>query len=78
VTRDHSENLIMPAQELYLFKVRDSLLGHWQQTRYRLTVAAARERYGEGKFELLEWSREVREGDTAPSTAAQPHITQYK
>jgi hypothetical protein len=76
VTRDHSKNLLMRAQELYFFKVRDSLLGHWQQTRYRLTVAAARERFGEGKFELLEWSREVSEGDTARSTAAPPQVTQ--
>ena len=57
--------------ELYLFKVRDSLTGHWQQTRYRLTVAGARERFGEGNYELLEWSREVREDDSARSTAAQ-------
>ena len=45
--------------ELYLFKIRDSLTGHWQQTRYRLTVAQARERFGEGNYEPLEWSREV-------------------
>jgi hypothetical protein len=56
--------------ELYLFKVRDSITGHWQQTRYHLTIAGARERFGEGNYKLLEWSREVRNGDPARSTAA--------
>lgn len=59
----------MATLEHYLFKVRDEITGKWRQTRYRLTTEIARKRYGEGNYELLEWSREVREGDAARLTA---------
>jgi hypothetical protein len=49
--------------ELYLFKVRNPITGKWRRTRQRSTVDAARKRYGEGNFEPIEGSREVRELD---------------
>jgi len=47
--------------ELYLFTVRNPITGKWRQTRHRSTVDAARKRYGEGNYEPVEGSREVRE-----------------
>ena len=49
--------------ELYLFKVRNPITGRWRQTRQRSTVDAARKRYGEGNYEPIVGSREVREPD---------------
>ena len=60
----------MAPHELYLFKVRDLVSGKWRQTRYRLTDETARERYGEGNYERLDWSREVRDGDPHKMSAA--------
>jgi hypothetical protein len=40
----------------YLFKVRDLVTGKWRQTRYRLNDDEARERYGEGNYERLDWA----------------------
>jgi len=51
----------MASIELYRFKVRDPVTAKWHQTQYRLDVETARERYGEGNYELIEWSKEVRE-----------------
>ena len=55
---------------LYFCKVRDPITGKWRKTRYRLTAEEARARYGEGNYELLEWSREIRDADPARLTAA--------
>jgi len=41
---------------LYRFEVRDAITGKWRQTRYRLSDAEARQRYGEGNYERLDWS----------------------
>ena len=65
----------MPILELYLFKVRDSITGRWQQTRYPMTVEMARARFREGNYELLESSREVRDSDSAGSSTARPQHT---
>ncbi len=55
---------------LYRFKVRDPITGKWYRTNYRLAVEEAQERYGEGNYELLEWSKEVRDvGDPLKLTA---------
>ena len=59
----------MTLLELYHFKVRDPVTGKWRTTNYRLTVEEARQRYGEGNYEVLEWSREVRAGDPPKLTA---------
>ena len=45
------------------FKVRDSLSGKWRQTRYRLNGEEARQRYGDGNYERLDWTRKIRNGD---------------
>jgi hypothetical protein len=52
----------MPTHEFYLFRVRDPISGKWGQTRYKLTDQTARERYGEGSYERIDASREVRTG----------------
>ncbi len=59
----------MPSLDVYLFKVRDSISGQWQQTRYPMTIEMARARFREGNYELLEWSREVRVSDPVRLTA---------
>ena len=60
----------MPTRELYLLNVRNPITRKWRQTRYRLTAENARERYGEGNYERIDASREVRDGDPARSSAA--------
>ena len=41
----------------YIARVRDPATGEWHQTRYRMTAEDARERFGEGNYELREWSK---------------------
>ena len=62
----------MPTRELYLFNVRNPITRKWRQTRYRLTAENARERYGEGNFERLDWTREVR--DVGPRGQSMAHL----
>lgn len=50
---------------LYRFRVRDSYTATWRQTRYSITLEEAQERYGDGNYEPLEWSKEIGVGDTA-------------
>jgi hypothetical protein len=52
----------MATHEFYLFRVRDPISGKWGHTRYKLTEETARERYGEGSYERIHASREVRTG----------------
>jgi hypothetical protein len=52
----------MTTQEFYLFRVRDPINGKWGQTRYKVTEDIARKRFGEGCYERIEASREVRTG----------------
>ena len=52
----------MNTQEFYLFRVRDPVNGKWGQTRYKVTEEIARARYGEGCYERIDASREVRTG----------------
>jgi hypothetical protein len=63
---------------LYFFRVRDSISGKCRQTRYRLTENEARQRYGEGNYERLDWSREVRTGSgsvhSAPLAPDKPNV----
>ena len=49
----------MRTLELYRFKVRDTVTGKGYETRYRLTVEQARERYSE--HEILLYTKEIRE-----------------
>ena len=60
----------MEPQVLFFFKVRDSLTGKWRQTRYRLSDDEARLRYGDGNFERLDWTREVRIGEPGAQSTA--------
>jgi len=53
----------MEPQSLYFFRIRDALTGKWRQTRYRLNDEDARARYGDGNYERLDWTREIRTGD---------------
>ena len=46
---------------LYFFKLRNEVTGKWHKTRWRMTIEEARHRHGEGNYQTLEWSREVRE-----------------
>jgi len=48
--------------------VRDA--GKWRQTRYRLSDDEARLRYGDGNFERLDWTREVRIGEPGAQSTA--------
>jgi len=58
---------------LYFFRLRDQLSGKWRQTRYRLSDADALDRFDEGNYERLDWSREVRSGGgTAHSAPLAP------
>ena len=41
----------------YIARVRDPATGEWHQTHYRMTAEDARERFGEGNYELREWSK---------------------
>jgi hypothetical protein len=59
----------MTELRLYRFKVRDPITDKWRTTRYHLTAEETRERYGEGNYELLEWSREARSFDVNKLTA---------
>ena len=52
----------MEAHEFYLFRVRDPISGKWGQTRYKITNQTAQERYGEGNYERIKHTREVRVG----------------
>jgi hypothetical protein len=52
----------METIELYKFRVRDPLSGKWRETRYRLSDTEALVRYGDGNYERLDWTREVRSG----------------
>ena len=52
----------MAAYEFYLFRVRDPISGKWGQTRYKITDQTAQERYGEGNYERIEQTLEVRTG----------------
>ena len=53
---------------LYFFRVRDA--GKRRQTRYRLSDDEARLRYGDGNFERLDWTREVRIGEPGAQSTA--------
>jgi hypothetical protein len=55
---------------LYFFDVRDEITGKWRQTRYRLSDEEARVRYGDGNYERLDWTREIRDGDPGNQSTA--------
>ena len=56
--------------ELWFWEIRDATTGRWRKTRYRMTEQDARERFG-GDARKIEWTREVRSGDTnANSTSS--------
>ena len=57
---------------LYFFNVRDETTGKWRKTRYRLTDETARAVYGDGNYERLDWTREVRIG--APGVQSTSHL----
>jgi len=57
-------------EPLFFFNVRDSLTGKWRKTRYRLNEDEARARYGDGNFERLDWTREIRNGDPGGQSTA--------
>ena len=57
----------------YFFKLRNEGTGKWHKTRWRMTIEEARQRHGEGNYEVLEWSEEVREG-TNPSRLSAAHL----
>ena len=59
-------------EPLFFFRVRDALTGKWRQTRYRLSDEDARVRYGEGNYERLDWTREIRIGD--PGKQSTSHL----
>ena len=52
----------MATHEFYLFRVHDPISGKWGQTRYKITDQIAQERYGEGNYERIQHTREVRNG----------------
>ena len=58
---------------LYFFKLRNEVTGKWHQTRWRMTIEEARQRHGEGNYQVLEWSKEVRER-TDPSRLSAGHL----
>ncbi len=60
----------MEPLELYRFRVRDPKSGKWRTTSYRMTFEEARERYGMGNYEPLEWSKETRIGSPDKLSAA--------
>ena len=45
---------------VYTFRVRDGGTGKWRDSRHKMTLEKAGERYGPGNYEVLEWSKEVR------------------
>lgn len=56
---------------LYRFRIRDPITREWRTTSYHLLVEEARERYGDGNYEALESTREVRLVGTRPLTDSQ-------
>lgn len=42
------------------FRVRDGRTGKWRTTHHKMTLVEAAKRHGEGNYEVLEWSKEVR------------------
>jgi hypothetical protein len=55
---------------LYRFKVRNPTTDKLTQTRHRMTIERAAARHGAGNYELIEWSKEVRQVDPLRNSAA--------
>src|SRR5258705_7781866 len=45
---------------IYTFRVRDGGTGKWRDSRRKMTIANADKRYGEGNYEVIESSKELR------------------
>jgi hypothetical protein len=45
---------------VYTFRVRDGGTGKWRDSRHKMTLEKAEDRYGPGNYEVLESSKEVR------------------
>lgn len=45
---------------VYTFRVRDGGTGKWRNSRHKMTIDKAEERYGPGNYEVLESSKEMR------------------
>ena len=51
----------MTSIELYYFRIHDPATGKSWRTPHRMTRLEAAERYGEGSYQVLGWTRVVRE-----------------
>lgn len=62
----------MPTITLYSYRVRDERSRKWRVARYKMTPEHALAMYGEGNYELIAGSEEVREfgGDPMRNSAA--------
>ena len=45
---------------VYTFRVRDRRTGTWRDSRRKMTIVKADKRYGNGNYEVVEGSKEVR------------------
>ena len=45
---------------VYTFRVRDQRTGNWRDSRRKMTIVKADKRYGNGNYEVVEDSKEVR------------------
>ena len=45
---------------VYTFRVRDRRTGNWRDSRRKMTIGKAEQRYGAEKYEVLESSKEMR------------------
>ena len=51
----------MTSIELYYFKIHNPATGKSWRTQQRMTLLEAAERYGEGSYQALDWTRVVRD-----------------
>ena len=45
---------------VYTFRVRDRRTGNWRDSRHKMTTSKADKRYGDGNYEVIDSSKEVR------------------
>jgi hypothetical protein len=64
----------MPTIILYKFRLKHERTGKWYTARYMMTIQEAKERHGEGNYQLIEGSEEIRHGDDDPMRNSAAHL----
>jgi len=64
----------MPTITLHSYRVRDELTRKWRIARYKMTPEHALAVYGEGNYEQIAGSEEVRQVDEDPMRNSAAHL----